>query len=241
MANEMIRLISPVLRMSFPNVVEPKAFKKGNVTGQPNYNTSLFGEPDLLRKFKRVNEKGDALVDCFLVDVAMEMVKKTWASDTDTPEKLNVFIQALNMNKMWPFADGTKAADDPKAQGKSEFLRGQKIIRCGSTEKIPPALHVREKKDGKVVTTLLNRGVPSDMARAKALFVGGNYAYAELSCTAGDTPQKHVKFYLNSLVFVKQGERLGQAQSLIGKFDGIEGGIDDQHDPTAGMSDDIPF
>jgi hypothetical protein len=63
--------------------------------------------------------------------------------------------------------------------------------------------------------------------------------FAELSIVAGDTPNKYVTCYINSVRFHKDGARLG-GTSIMDRFEGVAGGAAD-HNPKSEDDDEIPF
>lgn len=239
--SEAIRMITPVFRGSFVHVAKAKAYTdpKTKVPGTPLFSLNAILKAEELKQFKAFDETAMKFVDVSVSDIAIAEVKKQWPTDTDTPEKLQGFINALKFTKKWPFLDGSEVADKAKAAGKdSEFTRGFKLLKASSVEKVAPNMFQlvgREKKQ-------LHRESPTDMKTAESLFYSGGYFYAEITPSSGNAGgQPYVKFYLNAVVFVKHGERIGGGNSLIGRFDGVIGGEDATTDVTQGLSEEIAF
>ena len=89
------------------------------------------------------------------------------------------------------------------------------------------------------------RGLPNSTDRINSRFYGGAICTAELCAVANTNPGTgdYVTLYFNSVVWEKDGKRLGQG-SRIERLRGVSGG-QSQIDPTAGMGDnlddEIPF
>jgi hypothetical protein len=223
------------------HVVKAKAYTdpKTKQPGNPLFSINAILKAEELKQFKAFDETAGKFVDVSVSDIAIAEVKKQWPADTDTPEKLQAFINALKFTKKWPFLDGTEVADKAKAAGKdSEFTRGMKVLKASSVEKVAPNLFKLVGRD----KVQLKRESPTDMAAAEGLFYAGGYFYAEITPSSGNAGgQPYVKFYLNAIVFVKNGERIGGGNSLIGRFDGVIGGEDATSDPTKGIPDEIAY
>lgn len=225
-------LRSPMFRMSFPNVIEPRAYMG---TGAKTFGVEMLLNPDDLGKFQLLTDEKDESGASIWeeVDVQKLMVKiakDAWAD-------INVKEAVKHGGLTWPLIDGDKKAADREAKGKKgDIYKGYKVLKASSNEEYAPSIHII---DGGVYREL-DRNSESDMAIAKTRFVAGYYAKASLSCKAIETPQgKFIKFYMNAILFVKDGERIG-GMSTADRFGGIEGGSSD-YDPTEGMDDEIPF
>lgn len=220
-------LLTPVFRMSYPDLLKAKAFKDG---GEKHFGVEMIFPADDLDSFKGANPETGELEDVDVRVVAATLAKQQWP---------NMKVkEAVASNELhWPILDGDAYADKKEAAGKkADHYRGGKIIRAKAKEEYAPRL--RFLKGREKVT--LDKSLDSDESRIKELFVGGSYAFAEVTCVAVETPQgRYITFYINSVCYVKAGPRLG-SPSLMDRFDGIEGGISD-HDPTAGLDDEIPF
>jgi hypothetical protein len=219
--------------MSYTNIVKPRAFEQnGKAMGDPTYSTEMIISAGDMGKFKRPNDEG-GFDDVSLAAVAAEVAKAKWP---DISVKDAVATGKLG----WPINDGDDLADKKVKKGKSEdsvaAYRGNKIIRAKSNLEFAPRMYYSEEGKRKQI----NRGLESDEAKATQLFVAGSYAYAEITIRATSYKDDYVTLYLNSIKYVRQGERLGSA-STMDRFDaGISGGEED-YDPTEGMDDDIPL
>lgn len=219
-------LITPEFRMSYPNLVTPRAFK--GKSGEPVYNVEMLFPAEQLEEFKLFDEKAQEFITVDVRQVASAVAKEEWAGIDVKAE--------FQVGKNWPILTGDDLADKKDAAGKSgDAYRGMKVIRAKASNEYPPRLYCSEDGQRKQLV----RGLETDENRAKQLFVGGHYAFAEVTCKAQETPQgKFITFYINSVRFLREGERLG-SPSLMDRFDGVQGGQED-YDPTAGMDDEIP-
>ena len=222
-----IRALTPEFRMSFPNLIQPRAFQdKGD---QKNYRVEMLFEPEDLKKFRVENAQKQGLEEADINQILLNFAKDQFPG-------VNV---KQDFQNTWPVRDGSNVAESKEADGKrgGDVYRGKKFIRATSGVDFPPNLMVVE--DGKKVT--LNRGFDGDMEKAANLFVGGHYAFAEVVIKAVEVNGiKYMPFYLNSICFTKIGEKFG-GQSLMARYDDVSGGSADV-DPTAGSDDDeIPF
>lgn len=227
-------LLTPVSRMSWPKLVTAVAFKDaaGNTKGDPYFGSELLFSVDDLEKFQVLNEETEQFEFVDVRIIASQLAKKKWP---DINVKEAVAANALH----WPVHNGDTHADKKAAAGKNaEYYRDHRFIRVKAMEQYAPSLKFLKGKE----KINLQRGIDADMEKAKALFTGGSYVFAEITGVANETAQgRYITFYLNSICFVKSGERFGGGGNLMDKYDGIQGGESDK-DPTAGMGDDeIPF
>ena len=242
--NVSVTLVSQPFILSFPEIVEPKAYKPKGATepkGGPEYSFEAISEPDDLTAWDIFDqEKGDFIKG----DVQKRIVKlarEKWGAD------YNVVDAVKTKDLGWPFKSGDQKADDKGS--KAEHYRGKKSWRAHAKPVIngrinKPSLY--ESVDGGKLIKLM-RSTEAGKARIDELFYGGAICTAEVSAVALETPQgKFVTLYFNSLVFERDGERLGGG-SKIEKLRGVEGGSTD-YDPTKNMGDgadslddEIPF
>ena len=230
------RVLSPVSRMSFPKLLTPVQYQG---KGEHYFSLELLVNPVDLDQFRAaIPETGKSgLVDIRVL--ASELAQLKWPG-------INVKEAVASGALHWAIHNGDTHAAKKEAEGKdAEAYKGQRFIRTKTLAKYAPQLRWRDK-DG--TNYDLERGVPGDMDRARDLFVGGNYAYAEMTCEAKETPQgKFIVFYLNQVCYFKPGERLGTGSSLMDseEYAGVTGGESD-YDPTEGLGskdfdDEIPF
>ncbi len=234
-------LITAPFRMSFPNVIEAKPFMqdgKPKPGSQPTFNISGIFDPADLEKFQAADPNDPTkLVTVNVALVCAQLAKAEW------PE---LEIKTA-MAATWPIRSGDiYAAQQEKKKKNGDAYKGKKIINMKAMQEYPPTLSA--VVDGKLKT--LNRAFSDDMKLAAQLFQGGHYAVAEVNLspttmkkgtnqqTGEDVIEYYVTFWLNSLRFIKQGERFG-GSSLMTRFDGVQGGAS-SHDPTKSLEDEIP-
>lgn len=227
-------LRTPVFRMSYPNLVHPRAFsgRDGGKKGDPMYSLEMLYDKVDLEKFQ-VRREGE-WEDIKLANAMAEVAKAEWPEYADQA----VLIEAIKGRKLgWPLQNGDKKAADKEAnKKKGEAYVGKWVVPAKTSEEFAPQLFVIDAGKHRE----LERSTDSDMAKAKSLFVAGYYARANLNVKSQETPQgRFVTFYVNAVLFFKQGERIG-GMSGEDRWGGVDGGSSDA-DVTAGMDDEIPF
>jgi hypothetical protein len=232
-AKNNITLLTPMFRMSFPQLIEPKAFvRAGKPQGEPKFSVTMIFDPESLKNFQKQDPNDpNKLVNVDVSQVVAELARAEWEGI-----KLNADTKSGGMADTWPIINGDTYAAKQEAKGKKgDAYKGKKLITAKTGVEYPPTL--RLVVDGKVEK--LSRALDKHMAMAKAAFVGGHYAVAEVTLSPTELDgERYVPFYLNNVRFVKEGERFG-GQSLMDRFGGTEGGTE-ARDPTAGMDDEIP-
>jgi len=226
-------LITPTFRMSFPNLLEPRPYmQNGKPKGDPTYNTEMLFEPDDLTKFRLYDEESGELAEVDIRKVLVDVAKEKW-------DGINVKEAVAAKDLRWPIKKGSDIHAKKLKAGKkgTEYYEGMEVLNAKTGQDYPPTLKYKDKNTWVTVA----RELDTSMSKAKGLFVGGNYGYAEVSLRAIEVDgEKHITFYLNQVRFVKQGDRIGGGGSLMDRFDGIDGGETD-YDPTKDMDDEIPF
>lgn len=132
----------------------------------------------------------------------------------------------------FPLSSGDKAAERAKAKGKNrDFMKGLIVLTARS--KYPPTLSVLE--GGKIIT------LESDALKAKykSKFYSGCFIAASVNFVPyeADDGDDGVTAYLQSLLWVKDGERIG-GRDQAEVFKSYMGTTTDE-DPLA--DDEIPF
>lgn len=233
MADDSRILITPEFRMSYPNLINPKQFQN---KGEPTYSMEMIFEPEDLAKFKLLDESPadpqNPFIDVDVQQMALAVIKGKWGADSYNKDE---------WVKNWPIKSGDALAERRRSNGKKalDAYLGKRVIRCKASADYPPRLYYQENGERKEIV----RGSDTAMNKGKQIFVGGFYAFAELTVKALDTAQgKFVTFYVNSVKLTREGERFG-GPSMMDRYDqsGVSGG-QTAHDPTTGMTDDdIPF
>jgi len=220
------KVITSEFRMSFPALALTTQYQN---KGDPYYSTEMIFDPEALENFRVYDEKTGEFEIADFKKLAVAVAKEVWP-DLDIKEA------AANGSLHWPVAQGTPLADAGKEKGKNrEAYRDKVIVRGKASGEYAPTLIYTENKERKK----LAREFEADLAKAKALFAGGNYAFAEINLKAHEVSgTKYITSYLNAIKFTRTGERLG-GQSVMDLFDGTQGGQED-YDPTTGVDEEIP-
>jgi len=200
--------------MAHPTLITPRAFKNkktGKELGEAKFGASFVldrDHPDLA-PFKAL---------------CVEVARSAGANPKEVAK--------------WPFKSGTKLADDRKAvceaAGKTpdgEYQRDKAVIAGRS--KFPPSLAFLE---GKRIVELDNETAIKNNA---GKFYFGVLALPRLALVFTDIDgKKQVSAYLNMVLSLNKGQRLGATRSAAEVFKGYAGQVSDI-DPTD--DDDIPF
>lgn len=231
---EPILLITPPFTLGYPNVIEPRPYMEGGkVKGDPKFSMEMIFDPGDMGSFKLPTDDG-GFQDEDIAKVYVRAAKRAFGDDFD------VKAAAAHGGLKWPLLSGEKLMEKKISKGKKPesvaHYEGKKIISATCSQDYPPTLKYTEGGQRKQI----NRGLDADVQKAKGLFYGGAVCIAELSIKGMEVDErKYIVTYFNSLMFIRNGERLG-GQSLMDRFDGIDGGQSD-HDPTAGLDDEIPY
>ncbi len=244
------RVLTPIGMMSHPHVITPRPYEENGVKkGEPRYQLMLVFPMADAAKFRAENADGQ-LVEVDIKKLAVQLAREHWVAGTPADKggdmTSNEAFKAAFLKgdgtpaKGWPFIDGDTIAAQMEAKKKAGFERfkGMLCINTKSYESVKPMLSYYDVSEKK--TKPLHRSSDVDMKRAGDLFVGGNYAGAELSMRPSFVSGTHfISFYLNAVRFIREGEKFG-GKGMMDRFDGVYGG-ESPHDPTKGMDDEIPF
>lgn len=230
------RVLTPVFRGSYPNLITAKPYTDdAGKKGEPRYTLDMIYDPPDIAKFRAENGSGD-LIEVGIDRLAVQLAQERW------PELKDPTLLKSELAKGWPIHKGDVLAAKREAKKKDgDAFKGKLIIRSKSYENVKPLLTWYDPvaKGWKA----LSRSSDVDMKRAEDLFVGGNFFGAELTMKATETNgTKYITFYINAVRFIREGEKFG-GKGLMDRFDGYQGG-EAAHDPTAGMTagnDEIPF
>lgn len=221
--------------ISYPKLLVPKPYvnqETGQEQGEPVYSfeglsaTDDLGAWDILEKDAAEPVKGG--VEKRLIALAKEM----WGSDFNCAEAVK------HGGLKWPFKSGDAKAE--AKPGKAEHYRGKKFWRAKALAEIngtpnEPSLY-EAASDGKIKR--LVKSTEDGRRRMNDLFYGGAICTAELNCRPNEVDgRKFLTFYVNSVIFEKNGERLGGGNNAE-RMRGLVGGKT-HTDPTAGMDNDL--
>lgn len=204
-------LTMPVL-MAHPHIFEAQAFQRdGKAKGEPKFGANLVFAAD-----------SDDLKA--MKTLAAKIARAKWPTRQFTDLK-------------WPFSSGDKLADGRKAKGKEdgEYQRGKAVINAKS--KYRPKLGVIE--GGRIIDLTED----AQIAKYKEKFFFGAEVFAELNFVAydGGSNPDGVTAYLNQILVTGKGTKIaGGGSSPSETFKSYLGAVS-ASDPTAGMSDEIPF
>lgn len=236
---------TPVVRLSYANLVEPRQYKEnGKPKGNPTYNCELLIPVDKANiSFELRNDEGgwDSIED--FKEFLMSVSREEWGSDFD----VNGAVKHGGMK--WPVQSGDKIIEKKekktgkKAKNMSQY-EGVRVLRVKSVEQWPPRLYVRSQEG----IVLLDRDKEEDMKKAKKLFQSGNYGILSLNLKCNEVDgRKFLTFYINDVLYDSKGGALGGADGNQ-VFAGYEGGESDtdptqgmDEDPSEGLDDEIPF
>lgn len=225
MSNEnRIQLITPLVRLSFPKLLKPEPYMEGGKPkGEPKFSTQMIIDVADEAKFKRATAD-DKFEDVSIKKICADLAKAEWPDMTLE----QCFPRKPKGGTDWPIKIGNKMIEandklEGKAKKKLDYLKDKLQISVSASEKYPPGLFYTDPVSKERVQ--LDRDNPEHVKIIKKLFdQGGNYVICEVSVVAQTYSDKcYVTFYLNNVFFRKQGERMG-GQSLMDRFDGIDGG-----------------
>lgn len=202
------------VRAPFLTVVTPqKVGKKGQEKGEPVFGLTVIMDPN-----------GE---DARALKAAMAKVaRETWPGRD---------LKELK----FPIVNGDTQANESQKTGKDgEFFRGQLVFKATSGSDKPPKLGVL---DGKTARELA--GAQHEV-EGKQKFYNGCYVVPSVWLKAykkgsegGIGEHSGVKAYLSSVLWVKDGPRIGSS-SVADTFKAYAGNVTEE-DPTAGAADDF--
>lgn len=237
-SNPSITVVTQPFIVSYPKLLKPEPYmENGKPKGDPAYSFEAISTLDDLTAWQILDKGKNEFVKGGIEARLVELAKEKFGANFSVKDTVS------GGGMTWPFKNGDQRADEKGA--KAEVYRGKKFWRAKALAEIngssnEPTLY-EMAKDGVVK---LMRSTEAGKQRIGELFYGGAICTAELNAVAGETAQgKYVTFYVNSIVFEMDGERLGGG-SAIERLRGVSGG-ESATDPTVGMKtdldDEIPF
>lgn len=197
-------LSMPVI-MTFPNLLEAKAFKKnGKETGEAKFSANFIFEAD--------SEELEAMKV-----LATSLARAKW------PDK--PFSELC-----FPFISGTKLAEERKKKGKddSEWMNGKVVIAARS--KYEPRLSYIE--NGKLIdleTDLAKSGAKAKFYPGVEVLAQFNFVPYD---PVGNNAKGGITVYLNMVCSLNKGKRLSGGATASETFKGYVGAVSSE-DPTA--------
>lgn len=232
------------VRAPFLTVVTPqKVGKKGQEKGEPIFGLTVIMDPNgddakalkiAMAKIademwpgrrRQLKEAKDALASAVASENAAQVAAQT------------ALVASLELK--FPIVSGDTQANESQKAGKDgEFFRGQLVFKATSGSDKPPKLGILEGK------------TPRELAGAqheiegKQKFYNGCYVVPSVWLKAykngkegGIGEHSGVKAYLSSVLWVKDGPRIG-GSSVADTFKAYAGNVTEE-DPTAGAADDF--
>jgi hypothetical protein len=225
--------------ISYPKLLKPESYtENGKPKGEPMYSFEALSAVDSLSEWRMLNrETGDFNV-VNVEAILVSLVKEKFGADFNVREA----VKAKTLS--WPFKSGDKRAEEKGEKGK--HYAGKKIWRAKAMADIKgtpnsPTLYY-ESGQGLVKIT---RGTPTGIELINEKFYGGAICSAEVNAVADENAGggKYATFYVNAVIFEKDGDRLGSGPA-VERLRGVRGGQTD-YNPTEGMGndldDEIPF
>lgn len=218
--------IAPV-RTGFAHLLKAQPYKENGVEkGEPRYDATFIMEPD--------SADLAALKKLVIAELQAAYPGKTMVPRRLTQEQVDAGAVEVKL----PWSDGTKSADKAKAATPpkdQEFLRGKVALRAAS--KYAPALSAIV--GGQIVT------FGDDVRAAQdGKFHAGSYVVPHVRLNvypAREGKPGGVSLWLNSVLFIKDGPRIGGGNNATETFKGYMGSHTAEDPGTNALDDEIPF
>ncbi len=241
-SNPSVTVITEPFILSYPKLLKAEPFidpvtKKPK--GDPVYSFEAISALDTLAAWDILDKDKDDFTKGRIEVRLVALAKEKWGDDFD----VKAVVAAGGLS--WPFKLGNAKADEKGAKADhyrdTKFWRGKALAEINGSPN-EPSLY--DGSGGELVK--LMRSTEAGKQRISELFYGGAICTAELAAVAGTLgTNKYITFYVNSIVFERDGDRLGGG-SRIERQRGVKGGTSSV-DPSKGMDkaddldDDIPF
>ena len=241
--NPSVTVITEPFILSYPKLMKAEPYidpETKQPKGDPVYSFEAISALDALAAWDIYTKDSEDPTKGKIEVRLVALAKEKWGDDFDV--KAAVEHGGLK----WPFKSGNAKADEKGA--KADHYRDTKFWRGKALAEINGSPNEPSLYDGSTGGELikLRRSTEAGKTRIGELFYGGAICTAELNAVAGTTgDNKYVTFYVNSIVFECDGDRLGGG-SRIERARGVKGG-ESATDPSEGMKDaneledEIPF
>ena len=226
--------------LSYPKLTKAEPYMEdGKPKGEPHFSLEAISAKDSLMEWIEVDREGGDFKEGVNVQKRLvELCKELFGQD------YNVVEAEKHGGLKWAFKEGDTRADEKGQKG--EHYRGKKFWRAKAKEYINGTrneviLYAREEGG---VRRILPGTTEGDREIAQK-FYGGAIVTAEVNASVGETEfGRYTTFYLNSVIFESDGDRLG-GESNVERFYGVKGGQSD-YNPAKGMGDndldnEIPY
>jgi hypothetical protein len=238
--NPSVTVITEPFILSYPKLLKAEPYmENGKPKGDPVFSFEAISALDALAAWDIYSKDSDDPTKGKIEVRLVKLAKEKWGDDFDV--KAAVAHGGLS----WPFKSGNAKADEKGAKADhyrdTKFWRGKALAEINGSPN-EPSLY--DGRNGELIK--LRRSTEAGKQQINELFYGGAICTAELNAVAGTTGEnKYVTFYVNSIVFERDGDRLGGG-SKIERQRGVQGG-ESATDPSKGMDkpddldDEIPF
>lgn len=226
--------------LSYPKLTKAEPYmENGKPKGDPHYSMEAISELDSLKQWVEVDRENGTYNEGAKVEVkCVKLCKELFGDDFD------VIAAVKHGGLTWPFKSGDEKAEEKGEKG--AHYKGKKFWRAKAKEYINGQkndvnLYIKEGDSARRVLV----GTTEGDREVSNKFYGGAICEAEVNVVVGETAQgKYVTFYVNSVIWVDEGKRLG-GESNVDRYYGVKGGSS-QADPTSGLKgndldDEIPF
>ncbi len=237
--NPSVTVITNPFILSYPTLLKAEPYKeKGVAKGDPVFSFEAIADPESLKSWLILDREKDEFVPGSVEARLVALAKEKWGADYDVAGAVK------HKGLSWPFKSGNIKADKGekfKHYRDKKFFRGKALAVINGVPN-EPSLYFSDENNQ---LTKIIRSSEQGRQQIVDLFYGGAICTAEFNAVAGTTgDNKYVTFYINSVVFEENGERLGGG-SNIERLRGVRGG-ETPYDPTGGMKpdvtdDEIPF
>ncbi len=240
--NPSVTVITEPFILSYPKLMKAEHYIDPDTKqpkGDPVFSFEAISALDALAAWDILDKDKDDFYKGKIEVRLVALAKEKWGDDFDV--KAAVAHGGLS----WPFKSGNAKADEKGTKADhyrdTKFWRGKALAEINGSPN-EPSLY--DGSGGELVK--LMRSTEAGKQRINELFYGGAICTAELNAVAGTTGEnKYVTFYVNSIVFERDGDRLGGG-SHMERQRGVKGG-ETATDPSKGMKggtdldDEIPF
>ncbi len=241
-SNPSVTVITEPFILSYPKLLTAAPFIDPDTKqpkGDPVFSFEAISALDALAAWDILDKDKDDFYKGKIEVRLVALTKEKWGDDFD------VVAAVAHAGLSWPFKSGNAKADEKGAKADhyrdTKFWRGKALAEINGSPN-EPSLY--DGSGGELIK--LMRSTEAGKQRINELFYGGAICTAELNAVAGTTGEnKYVTFYVNSIVFERDGDRLGGG-SRIERMRGVKGGTS-ATDPSEGMKnpneleDEIPF
>ena len=211
--NPSVTFVTAPFILSYPKLFKPEPYmENGKPKGDPVYSFEAISTPESLLEWNILDREKDVFTPDSVEKRLVALAREKWGADFSVKDAVK------HGGLTWPFKSGDAKADEKGS--KADHYRGKKFWRAKALAEIggnpnEPTLYFAEK-DGSL--TKLSKGTEQGRQRISEMFYGGAICTADINAVAGTTgDKKYVTFYVNCVVFERDGERLRSEERRVGK------------------------